>query len=120
MKLETAEFIMAIEAAFVIEIPDSEAELVVSLGQLQETVSVQLGRLNRPLDPGRVLNQITYIAALVGGLERKRLRAETTLTEVLAGITNGWDHPAATANVGERPRTDKWNIFQALCGILWS
>jgi hypothetical protein len=91
MKLETVEFIMAVEAAFIIEIPDSKAELVISLGQLGKIVEAELGHLKRPKDAARVLSQISYIAAYFGGLERTRLGPETTLMEVIAGKNDGWN-----------------------------
>ncbi len=84
MNLQTVELIMAVEAAFMIEIPDSKSELVVSLGQLGKIVETELGRLNRPKNPAKVLDQITYIAAHFGGLERTELSSQTTLIEVLA------------------------------------
>ena len=91
MKRETAEFFMAIEAAFIVDIAYSEAEFVVSLGQLGKIVETELDRFNRPKDPARVLNQIIYIAAYFGGLERARLGRETTLMEVMARKNDGWN-----------------------------
>ena len=83
MGLDAVELIMAVEQEFMIEIPDHTAELIVSLGQLRNTVTGELQRLHREESAELVFSRIAGIAAGFCNLDASKMEPETTLLDDL-------------------------------------
>jgi len=83
MELEAVELIMAVEEEFMIEIPDSIAERIVSVGELSTVVETEMSRLNRVQDGAAVFRRIADIAAIFAREDRAGVRPETRLIEDL-------------------------------------
>ena len=83
MELEAVELIMAVEDEFMIEIPDTVAENIMSIGQLSTIVQSEMSRAHRELEQHAVFARIADIAAHFGGEDRGIVGPETRLIEDL-------------------------------------
>jgi acyl carrier protein len=83
MELEAVELIMAVEEEFMIEIPDTVAESIISIGQLSSVVQSAISRAHRELEQEIVFERIADIAAHFGGEDRGIVGPETRLIEDL-------------------------------------
>ena len=80
MGLDLIEFAMAIEEEFDIEIPDSDAEAMRTLGDVQAYVQSHLGR--RIVDPAESWRRIRERAADQFGVSAEELTPETVLLQL--------------------------------------
>ena len=58
MGLDTVELVLAVEKEFGIDIPDSDAGRILTVGELHTFVISELGRIGRPLESGNVYEQL--------------------------------------------------------------
>jgi len=58
MGLDTVELVLAVEKEFGIDIPDSDAGRIFTVGELHTFVISELGRIGRPLESGDVYEQL--------------------------------------------------------------
>lgn len=79
MELRTVELIMAVEDEFGVEIPDSTAETIASVGQIRDVVHNLLRRSGREPDDDAILGRVAALAAQFGNVDPGAVGADTAL-----------------------------------------
>ena len=87
MGLDTVELVMQVEKHFGIDIPDSEASELVTVGMLHSWVVAELNRVGRPqVDPQGVFVELRELICNQLGVEHSKVVPEARFVQ---GLTRG-------------------------------